>query len=89
MVPFGEENFAAFFDHAKIISKRYAPAHFGGRHLLVLAEGNPNGAAVWEPYLTGAGRVTSLDCEHSSLLREPHARSVADVVAHELRESGR
>lgn len=89
VVPFGEENFAAFFDHAKIISKRYAPAHFGGRHLLVLAEGNPNGAAVWEPYLTGAGRVTSLDCEHSSLLREPHARSVADVVAHELRESGR
>jgi amino acid adenylation domain-containing protein len=88
VLPFGSRNFEAFFDQAKLVGKRYAPARFAGRSLLVLADGNEAGAGDWRPHLAGACRVAALDCEHSSLLREPHARSLADLVATELMEAG-
>jgi amino acid adenylation domain-containing protein len=85
IVPFsGQQQFDVFYEYARRVGSRYHLRPYAGRVLLMLAEGNPDGAERWEPYLTGPTRVVNLPAEHSSLMREPYATRIAEVLADEF-----
>jgi thioesterase domain-containing protein len=52
--------------------------------MLVLADNNPDGPDAWRALLTGPHEFRTLACEHSSLLRDPHAASLATMLNAEL-----
>ena len=84
-VPFsGQRQFDAFFDHGAITSRRYQVRPYAGRTMLVLADNNPDGPDAWRALLTGPHEFRTLACEHSSLLRDPHAASLATMLNAEL-----
>jgi hypothetical protein len=85
MVPFsGQRQFDAFFDHGNLAMRRYQIQPYGHRALVVIADGNPDGPDSWAPRLTGPTNFVELPAEHSSLLREPWAAQLAQVLDGEL-----
>jgi acyl-coenzyme A synthetase/AMP-(fatty) acid ligase/thioesterase domain-containing protein len=85
MVPWsGQHQFDAFFDHGTITSRRYVMKPYDGRVAIVLAENNPDGPHSWQPLLTGRREFFEIRSEHTSLLREPHAREVAEMIRAEM-----
>jgi thioesterase domain-containing protein len=85
VVPFsGQRQFDAFFDHGAITSRRYHLRPYAGRTMLVLADNNPDGPDAWRALLTGPHEFVNLACEHSSLLRDPHAATLATILNAEL-----
>lgn len=85
VVPFsGQRQFDAFFDHSGLVARRYALRPLTTPVLLVLGDNNPDGADAWAPLLTGNHRVVEIHAEHSSLMREPHAATVGELITAEL-----
>lgn len=88
IVPFaGQRQFDAFFDHAGLVARRYALRPLTTPVLLVLGEGNPDGARAWRPLLTGPHRIVEVQAEHGSLMREPYATTVGELIRAELDEA--
>jgi acyl-coenzyme A synthetase/AMP-(fatty) acid ligase/thioesterase domain-containing protein len=85
IVPFsGQRQFDAFFDHTGLIARRYALRPLTTPVLLVLGDDNPDGADAWKSLLTGPHTIVEIQAEHSSLMREPHAATVGELIQAEL-----
>ncbi|HEU0257513.1 MAG TPA: alpha/beta fold hydrolase [Microbacteriaceae bacterium] len=83
----GQDQFDAFFDLLKRVARRHEVHSYAGRTLLVIAENNPDGYEAWRPFLTGPREIVQIASEHTSLLREPYAAELADVVRSRLGEA--
>ncbi|OJY53101.1 non-ribosomal peptide synthetase [Pseudonocardia sp. 73-21] len=85
IVPFsGQRQFDAFFDHSGLVARKYALRPLTTPVLLVLGDNNPDGADAWRPLLTGPHTIVEIQAEHSSLMREPHATTVGELIQAEL-----
>ncbi|MGV0834553.1 alpha/beta fold hydrolase [Mycolicibacterium thermoresistibile] len=61
----------------------HRPRPYPGRVLLVLSNLNRDDLRLWPEVLTGATHIERVDCDHDSVVREPHAARVAElIVAH-------
>jgi thioesterase domain-containing protein/acyl carrier protein len=80
----GQRQFDAHFDHTVKVARRHQPKPYDGAVLLITAENNPQGAETWAPVLTGPLEVRDMPCEHSSMIREPHAAQVAAHLAEQI-----
>jgi amino acid adenylation domain-containing protein len=80
----GQRQFDAFFDHSGLVARKYALRPLSTPVLLVLGADNPDGAAAWAPLLTGPHKIVEIPAEHTSLLREPHATTVGDLIRSQL-----
>jgi thioesterase domain-containing protein len=69
-----------FFDHGALASRRYQVRPYAGRTMVVLPDNNPDGVDAWKPLLSGPHEFVDMACEHRSLLRDPHAAGLAEVI---------
>ncbi|HEX5742198.1 MAG TPA: alpha/beta fold hydrolase [Pilimelia sp.] len=82
LVPFdGITQYGVFFQQGHLVTRLHRPRPWDGPALLLLAADNPADAHRWRQVLTGPLRVRRLDCDHPSILREPHVAAVAEVIA--------
>ncbi len=79
----GQRQFDALFDHGTIVARKYRLAPYSGRSFVVFANDNPD-RDLWRNALRVRGKFVDIASEHSSMLREPHAREVADLLQTEL-----
>lgn len=73
------------------VGRLHKPRRYDGRTLLVLSTFNLDDARVWPQLLTGDLQIERVNCDHDSVIREPHIRRVVDLVAaarHQSRVAG-
>jgi thioesterase domain-containing protein len=58
----------------------HRPQQWGGRALLVLSHLNRDDPALWSRILTGDIEFRTVDCDHHSIVREPHVRTVVEMI---------
>ena len=63
------------------VGRLHRPRPYAGRTLLVLSTFNVDDARVWPQLLTGRLQVERVNCDHDSVIREPHIGRVADLIA--------
>lgn len=63
-----------------IAGYRHRPQPWGGRALLILSHLNTDDPRLWRRLLTGDVQTRVLDCDHHSMVREPHIGVVVDLV---------
>jgi thioesterase domain-containing protein len=77
----GTGHYWRFYDLASRMGRRYRPGPWGGRALVVLADSPEREIrAQWADHLTGQWEVVSVGGDHLSMLRDPFAAEVADVL---------
>lgn len=64
-----------------ITGYRHRPAPWAGRSLLILSHLNRDDPRLWRRILTGDTDVRVVECDHHSIVREPHIGVVADAIA--------
>jgi thioesterase domain-containing protein/acyl-CoA synthetase (AMP-forming)/AMP-acid ligase II/acyl carrier protein len=58
----------------------HRPQQWGGRALLVLSHLNRDDPALWSRILTGDIEFRTVDCDHHSIVREPHVGTVVEMI---------
>jgi thioesterase domain-containing protein len=64
----------------------HRPRPWDGRALLILSHLNQDDPSLWPRILTGDLEVRTVDCDHHSIVREPHIGPVVDMVTAALRK---
>lgn len=62
------------------VGRLHRPRPYDGRTLLVLSSFNRDDDRVWPQVLTGDLTVERINCDHDSVVREPHAGRVAELI---------
>lgn len=57
----------------------HRPAPWDGRALLILSHLNQDDPSLWPRILTGDVDYRTIDCDHHSIVREPHIGAVVDL----------
>lgn len=78
-----EEKVAALREVGVRVGRLHRPKLYPGRTLLVLSSFNRDDDRVWPQVLTGALTVQRINCDHDSVVREPHVGRVVDMIAAE------
>lgn len=78
-----DEKVAALRDVGVRVGRLHRPRPYPGRTLLILSSFNRDDERVWPRLLTGELSVQRVNCDHDSVVREPHVGRVAEmVIAH-------
>jgi thioesterase domain-containing protein/acyl carrier protein len=75
----GQRQFDVFFDHGIIASHRYQVPRYQGKTLFAITHDNPDREA-WEKILPPSAPILEFPSEHTAMLREPHATSLAALI---------
>ncbi|MGB3482662.1 MAG: alpha/beta fold hydrolase [Mycobacterium sp.] len=59
---------------------RHCPSPWTGRALLVQSHLNRDDPRLWPRILGGDLEVRTVDCDHHSIVREPHVGAIADLI---------
>lgn len=59
----------------------HRPQPWDGRALLILSHLNQDDPSLWPRILTGDLDIRTVDCDHHSIVREPHIGAVVDMLA--------
>jgi thioesterase domain-containing protein/acyl carrier protein len=76
----GQRQYDSFFDQAVLLARKYRLRPSATPTVLVVADDNPGGAAAWSRVLSNL-EVVTMAAEHTSILREPHVRELAERLA--------
>jgi thioesterase domain-containing protein len=80
----GMNQYDVFYNLGKVMTMAYRAEPYGGRTLVLLAEGRTD-ASSWEDVLTGPHTIRHVDRgDHDNLLREPLVAQIAADVEAEL-----
>lgn len=71
---------AAIEEVGLITGMRYRPTPWPGRALLVRSHLNLDDPRLWQRILTGDLSVGVVDCDHHSIVREPHIARVVELI---------
>ncbi|MBO0676219.1 alpha/beta fold hydrolase [Mycolicibacterium sp. S2-37] len=71
---------AAIEEVGLITGMRYRPRPWPGRVLLVRSHLNLDDPRIWPRILTGDLEVRVIDCDHHSIVREPHVGEVVEMI---------
>ena len=63
------------------VGRLHRPRRYAGPTLLVLSTFNGDDAQVWPHLLTGRLHIERINCDHDSVIREPHIRRVCELIA--------
>lgn len=63
-----------------ITGYRHRPAPWSGRSLLILSHLNRDDPRLWQRILTGDTDFRVVECDHHSIVREPHIGAVVDAI---------
>lgn len=63
-----------------ITGMRHRPQPWAGRALIVMSHLNADDPRLWRRVLTGELTVERQDCDHHSIVREPHIGAVVDLI---------
>ena len=63
------------------VGRLHRPRRYAGPTLLVLSTFNGDDARVWPHLLTGRLHIERINCDHDSVIREPHVRRVCELIA--------
>ena len=63
------------------VGRLHRPRRYAGPTLLVLSTFNGDDARVWPHLLTGRLHIERINCDHDSVIREPHIRRVCELIA--------
>ncbi|GAA2512893.1 alpha/beta fold hydrolase [Pilimelia columellifera] len=80
----GITQYGVFFQQGHLLTRLHRPRPWDGPALLLLAGDNPANQDRWSTVLTGPTELRRLDCDHPSILREPHVALVAEAIAGRL-----
>ena len=89
VVPFGDEQSQVLHDHGQVVARRHRVRPYAGRVVCVQLRDNVDGPGPWEALLTGPREFLNIDCDHNSVLREPHVGELAAAVLPELPPAAR
>lgn len=78
-----EEKVAALREVGVRVGRLHRPKPYSGRTLLVLSSFNRDDDRVWPQVLTGELTVQRINCDHDSVVREPHVGRVVDMMTSE------
>ena len=84
----GQRQFDAFFDNAVLVTRRHTVIPYVGQAFVVLADENPDGQEAWTEILPSGPHIAEVPAEHTSLLREPHASTVAGIIRERIEDAG-
>ncbi|MGU3499010.1 alpha/beta fold hydrolase [Mycobacterium sp. C31M] len=76
-----DEKVAALREVGVRVGRLHRPRPYAGRTLLVLSTYNRDDERVWPRVLTGELSVQRVNCDHDSVVREPHVARVAEMIA--------
>lgn len=62
------------------VGRLHRPRPYPGRTLLILSSFNRDDERVWPQLLTGDLSVQRINCDHDSVVREPHVGRVAEMI---------
>jgi thioesterase domain-containing protein/acyl carrier protein len=79
----GLVQFDVFFNHGRLLERFYRARPWAGRTLVYRAQDNPDDDRAWSSLLPDY-EVHDLACEHFSVLREPHVKTIAAQLATEI-----
>lgn len=65
------------------VGRLHKPRPYDGRTLLVLSAFNRDDERVWPQLLTGDLQIERVDCDHDSVIRDPHVERVVELLAAE------
>ena len=63
------------------VGRLHRPRPYAGPTLLVLSAFNSDDARVWPHLLTGRLQIQRINCDHDSVIREPHIGRVCELIA--------
>ena len=81
-----EDKVAALREVGVRVGRLHRPKPYPGRTLLVLSSFNRDDDRVWPQVLTGDLTVQRVNCDHDSVVREPHVGRVVDMIAAEQQQ---
>ncbi|WP_167759405.1 alpha/beta fold hydrolase [Mycobacterium sp. PS03-16] len=64
-----------------ITGMRHRPQPWAGRALVVMSHLNEDDPRLWRRVLTGELTIERQDCDHHSIVREPHIGAVVELIA--------
>jgi acyl-coenzyme A synthetase/AMP-(fatty) acid ligase/thioesterase domain-containing protein len=77
-----------FFDQSGDLGRRYRPAPWDGRAIVVVADTpEREQRSRWAPFLPGMVRMVDVAGDHLTMTRLPYANEVADVLAEAMAEA--
>ena len=71
-----------------IIGMRHRPQPWAGRALVILSHLNRDDPRLWPRFLTGDLTVRTQECDHNSIVREPHVGDVIAMIDEALSQRG-
>lgn len=75
-----QEKVAALREVGVRVGRLHRPLPYHGRTLLVLSSFNRDDDRVWPKLLTGDLTVARINCDHDSVVREPHVGRVVEMI---------
>ena len=84
----GLGHYLRFHRQGVALQRRHRTAPWGGRTLVLVAEGDEAAPAraLWAPHLSGRWSLHEVPGDHVGMLHEPNVAPVADLLAAELDE---
>lgn len=83
----GLGQFWRFHAQSQLLTQWYRTSAYPGRTLVVVADSEDRELrSAWEEYLSGPWNRVSTPGDHMSMLREPHAQTVAAIITDALAE---
>ena len=76
-----DEKVAALREVGVRVGRLHRPRTYAGPTLLVLSSFNRDDDRVWPKLLTGDLTVQRINCDHDSVVREPHVARVVEMIA--------
>ncbi|SDE22237.1 Acyl-CoA synthetase (AMP-forming)/AMP-acid ligase II [Mycolicibacterium neoaurum] len=75
-----DEKVAALREVGVRVGRLHRPRPYPGRTLLILSSFNRDDERVWPQLLAGDLSVQRINCDHDSVVREPHVGRVAEMI---------
>ena len=75
-----DDKVAALREVGVRVGRLHRPRSYPGRTLLILSSFNRDDERVWPQLLTGELSVQRINCDHDSVVREPHVGRVAEMI---------
>ncbi len=77
----GEDQFWRFWRQSTVLHRLYRSTPYPGQALVLVADSPEREERLgWAPYLTGQWQLADVAGDHVSMLRDPYAKAVADLI---------
>lgn len=84
----GDDQFWRFWRQSNVLHRRYRTTTYPGDTLVLVADTPERDQRIgWGPYLSGRWRMANIAGDHVSMLRDPYAKGVAELIWEAVRDA--